>query len=62
MPPPPPHPPAPGGCIPHKQKKRNMKIIGEPLHNKVLSVTNYFLYSSNSKIYGKEPPYSETSL
>ena len=67
LPPPPPpwhlpHPPAPGECIPHKQKKWNMKITGVPLYNKVLSVTNFFLYPSNSKIYGNEPPYNEASL
>ena len=27
-----------------------------PLHNKVLAIMNNFLYPSNNKIYGKEPP------
>ena len=31
----------------------------EPLHNEVLGITNDCLYSSNSKIYGKEPRYSK---
>ena len=27
----------------------------KPLYNKILGITNNFLYPSNSKIYGKEP-------
>ena len=34
----------------------------EPLCNKVLSITNDFLYPSNSNIYEKEPRNNETSL
>ena len=34
----------------------------EPLYDKVLGITNDFLYPRNSKIYGKEPRYNETSL
>ena len=34
----------------------------EPPYNEVLGITNNFLYTSNSKIYGKEPEYNETSL
>ena len=36
----------------------------EPLYmyNEVLSITNNFLYSSNSKINEKEPRYNKTSL
>ena len=36
--------------------------FNKPLYNEVLSTTNDFLYPSNSKIYGKEPPCNETSL
>ena len=32
------------------------------LYNEVLSITNDFLYPSDSKIYGKEPRYNETLL
>ena len=34
----------------------------EPLYNEVLGIKNIFLYPSNSKKYGKEPRYDETSL
>ena len=34
----------------------------EPLYNEVLGITNYFLYTSNSKIYENESRYNETSL
>ena len=34
----------------------------EPQYNEVLGITNDFLYPSNSKIYEKEPRYSEISL
>ena len=34
----------------------------EPLYRKVLGITNDFLYSSYSKIYGKEPRCNETLL
>ena len=34
----------------------------EALHNEVLGITNDFLYPSNSKIYGKELGYNETSV
>ena len=34
----------------------------EPRYNEVLSITNDFLYPSNSKIYKKEPRYNETSV
>ena len=33
----------------------------EPLYNKVLCITNCFLYPSNSKIRGKGPGYKEKS-
>ena len=33
-----------------------------PVYNEVLSITNDFLYPSNSKIYGKEPRCNESSL
>ena len=45
-----------------------MYITVEPLYNEVLGLTNYFFYSSNSKIYlrqyEKEPRYKfkKTSL
>ena len=43
----------------HSVKPRN----NEPLYNEVLSdITNDFLYPSNSKIYEKEPSYSEQIL
>ena len=47
MPPSPP-PPLPG---------RETHTRVEPLYNEVLSITNDFLYPSNSKMYGKEPRY-----
>ena len=34
----------------------------EPPYNKVLGITNNFLYPSNSKIFEKELRYNETSL
>ena len=34
----------------------------EPRCNKVLGITNDFLYPSDSKLYGKVPRYNETSL
>ena len=34
----------------------------EPLHNKVLGITNHFLYLSKSNLYEKEPRYNKTSL
>ena len=34
----------------------------EPLYNEVLVTANDILRPSNSKIYGKEPPFNETSL
>ena len=34
----------------------------EPRYNKVLGITNNLPYPSNSKIYGKEPRYNETSV
>ena len=33
----------------------NLNIYKEPLYDKVLSITNNFLFPSNSKIYEKEP-------
>ena len=33
--------------------------ITKPLYNKVLGITNDFLYPSNSTIYGKVPRYNE---
>ena len=36
--------------------------FNEPLYHEVLGVTNDFPGPSNSKIYGKEPRYNETSL
>ena len=37
-------------------------LQNEPLYNEVLDITNDFLYSSNSKMYGKEPRCNETLL
>ena len=37
-------------------------LINKPLYNEVLGVTNDFLYPGNSKLYGKEPRYNETSV
>ena len=34
----------------------------EPLYDKVLGITNDFLHPAGSKIYGKGPPYNETSI
>ena len=34
----------------------------EPQYSKVLSITNDFLYPSNSKMYGNEPQFNETLL
>ena len=34
----------------------------EPLHIKVIGITNSFLCPNNNKMYGKEPQYSKTSL
>ena len=34
----------------------------EPLYNKAFDITIDFSYPSNSKVYGKEPRYNETSL
>ena len=34
----------------------------EPLHDKVLGITNHFLYLSKSNLYEKEPRYNKTSL
>ena len=34
----------------------------EPLYNEVLGTTKDILRLSNRKIYGKEPPFKETSL
>ena len=34
----------------------------EPLYNEVPGMTNNFLYLNDSKIYGQEPRYNETSL
>ena len=34
----------------------------EPLYNEVLGMMNIFFYPKNSRIYGKEPRYKETSL
>ena len=36
--------------------------FNEPLYNEILSITNEFPGPSDSKIYGKEPRYNETSL
>ena len=44
--------------VPNTVKPR----FNEPLYNEVLSITNDFPCPSNSKIYGKEPRYNETSL
>ena len=40
-------------------KKGRQKATVEPLYNKVLGITNDFIYPSNSKIYGKEPRYNK---
>ena len=43
--------------------KWNLDITNLYIHcNEVLSITNDFLYPSNSKIFEKEPPNNETSL
>ena len=34
----------------------------KPLYSKVLAITKDFLYPRNSKIYGREPGYNQTSL
>ena len=34
----------------------------EPLYNEVLDITNGTLSPSESKLYGKEPRYNETSI
>ena len=36
--------------------------FNKPLYNEVLSITNDFLYPSNSKIYGKKPRCNGISL
>ena len=36
--------------------------FNKPLYNKVLSITDDFLYPSNSKIYEKDAPYNKTLL
>ena len=38
------------------------QLTVEPRYNEVLSMTSDFLYSSNCKIYEKEPRNNETSL
>ena len=45
-----------------KKKYPKTPRYNEPLHNEVYGITNDSLYSSNSKLYEKEPRYNETSL
>ena len=37
-------------------------VLNKPLYNEVLSITNDFLYPSDSKIYGKGPQYNKALL
>ena len=46
----------------HKSYLTSFINYNETLYNEVLGKTNNFLIPSNSKIYGKEPQYGETSL
>ena len=51
------------GVIPYSNKLWTIITVepqyNEPLYNEVFSITNDFVYPSNSKIYGKVPRYKE---